>query len=164
MNQRLRETGKIDSMTKEELIAQIEAAFDGVVLGEGVGLNEATGMDDYILGDELEKLRAGDEKQDWRKISAESLDHNPTSLSFFDAEGMRFHLPAFLKDEIVRQVGENQVIFHLTALDDYMKGNYKALVSTQRKAVVAFLEWCMPQEEYERPEILIALSSYWDAN
>ena len=74
---------------------QIQDAFADVVLGEGVGLWQAQGIDDYKSLAECLILREHDEKLDWSKISVQDLNKCYSSLSFFDAQGMLFHLPAF---------------------------------------------------------------------
>src|SRR5436190_8367262 len=80
----------------QEVCRAIEAAFAGVTLGGGVGLQEAQGLDDYADDETRAAYRADDEKDDWHRIPAEALQRCNSSLSFFDAEGMRFHLPAYL--------------------------------------------------------------------
>ena len=49
---------------KQNLIRQIEAAFDGVVLGSGIGLREGQGLDDYADDKTLSAYRELDEKQE----------------------------------------------------------------------------------------------------
>ena len=80
----------------KDIQTQIQDAFTDVVLGEGVGLWQAQGIDDYKSLAECLILRERDEKLDWSKISAKDLNMCNSSLSFFDAQGMHFHLPAFL--------------------------------------------------------------------
>ena len=48
--------------------------------------------DDYEDAATCEALRLTDEKDDWSKIAVADLNQCYSSLSFFDAEGMRFHL------------------------------------------------------------------------
>lgn len=84
----------------DEVIALIDRGFDGVTLDDGIGLRESDGIDDYAGADELKRLRALDEKLDWRKIPAELLNHCNAAPSFLDAAGMRFHTPAILTSEL----------------------------------------------------------------
>src|SRR5687767_1098532 len=84
-------------LDKQSVIEEIERAFSGVRLGEGVSLREADVIDDYGSEADREKARAEDELVDWRKISEELISHYSSCLSFFDAEGMRFHLPAYMR-------------------------------------------------------------------
>jgi hypothetical protein len=84
----------------DELIEQIAAAFAGVTLGDGIGLWESDGIDDYRGADELRALRAKDEKMDWRRIPANDLSHCNAAPSFLDARGLYFHTPAFMTAEL----------------------------------------------------------------
>ncbi|TWU04550.1 DUF6714 family protein [Stieleria varia] len=81
-------------------LQQIRNAFDDVKLGDGVGILEANGLDDYAGDSELARLRKLDERNDWRNLDAELLDRYHATPSFFDARGFVFHLPAFLLAEL----------------------------------------------------------------
>ncbi len=139
----------------------IEAAFAGVTLGSGVGLPEAQGLDDYADAETRAACRAKDEKEDWHRIPAEALQRCNSSLSFFDAEGMRFHLPAYLLADLRGDYGFGMA-FCLTQTSDC--GRYFRLLSpAQRRAVRAFLLHILddPDYEFDRPHILQALDGYW---
>ena len=76
--------------------AAVREAFAGVTLGGGVGLSEAQALDDYANNE----VRAGDEKNDWAAIPVEDLNRHSGSPAFLDAEGMRFHLPAYMTADL----------------------------------------------------------------
>lgn len=139
----------------------IEAAFAGVTLGGGVGLQEAQGLDDYADAATCAAYRANDEKDDWHRIPAEALNHCNSSLSFFDAEGMRFHLPAYLLADLRGDYGCGMA-FCLTQSHDY-DCYFSLLSEAQRQAVRAFLLHILddPDYEFDRPHILRALDDYW---
>lgn len=82
-------------MTTEELIKEIKTAFENVTLQDGIGLWEAQGLDNYANNATLLKLKKQDEREDWNALSYEDLVECDSSLSFFDAKGMRFCLPNF---------------------------------------------------------------------
>ena len=86
----------MESDARASLISDITSAFAGVRLGGGVGLFEAQGLDDYADVAERKALRERDEKDAWTVFSADALNCANSSLSFFDAERMRFHLRAYL--------------------------------------------------------------------
>src|SRR5450631_1381037 len=88
----------------ERLIAEIRQAFHDVALGDGTGLWEAQSIDDYEDEKCQSKARSRDEKLDWSRISSDDLKRCDSSLSFFDANGMRFHLPAYMIDRIQRRL------------------------------------------------------------
>lgn len=148
-------------MSKDQIIESIQAAFQDVKLGDGIGLWEAQAIDDYESEDVQRKKREADEKDDWSSFSPDVLQRCHSSLSFFDANGMRFHLPAFiigsLKDDV------NDPVFHLSQLDDYARSKLATLSDDQREVVVKYLGWCLENEEfeYEHPAIQRALDEYW---
>ncbi len=149
--------------TKEQIIEKIEEAFSGVVLGEGIGLFEAQAIDDYESEEVQKKRRSEDEKMNWNSIPYEVLDNNHSSLSFFDADGMRFHLPAYIIGSIKEEVDDP--IFQLTHMTDYCKTRFETLNKPQKKAVIEYLTWCLTEdEEYELDEqnIRRALNEYWE--
>lgn len=149
-------------MSPEALCSQIRAAFANVRLGEGIGLREAQGLDDYADAQTCARYRAGDEKDDWQRLTAEALNACYSSLSFFDEAGMRFHLPAFLIAEIQGQYPQD-LVFQLAHLNDYSRAQYALLSSAQRQAVRAYLLHLLDDERYafDRPHLLRALEEYW---
>jgi hypothetical protein len=140
----------------------IEDAFAGVTLGGGVGLHEAQGLDDYADAATCAAYRANDEKDDWHRLSTEALNHCNSSLSFFDAEGMRFHLPAYLLAELRGDYGFGMT-FCLTHLSDHCRTQFALLSPAQRAAVRAFLLHIQddPDEDFHRSDITRALNEYW---
>lgn len=140
----------------------IVRAFSGVGLGGGVGLREAQAMDGYDDEATRAACRRDDERDDWRLIRPADLNRCNSSLSFFDAEGMRFHLPAFLVADL-DGVYEFGMAFHLTHLDSHGIGQYSLLSPEQRAAVRRYLQYISTEDEYafERPAILRALVEYW---
>jgi hypothetical protein len=148
-------------MDKNSIINRIEKAFSNVKLGDGIGLWEAQAIDDYESEEIQKQKRARDEKDDWTSISSDVLQRCHSSLSFFDANGMRFHLPAYIIGSLKEEIDDP--VFHLTHLDDYAKSKLTTLSSDQVKAVVNYLNWCLETQEYEyeHPMIEKALNAYW---
>jgi hypothetical protein len=144
------------------LCALIEGAFASVTLGNGVGLHEGLGHDDNADDATCAAYRAGDEKDDWRRIPVEHLRGYHSSLSFFDAEGMRFHLPAFLIADL-RGEYDCGMAFTLTHQSDHSFGRYSLLNRAQRSAVRAYLRHIVNLRDYqfERSEIEQGLAGYW---
>ena len=122
----------------DEIINQITVAFAGVDLGDGIGLLEAQGLDDYASDDERRELRSRDEKEDWRRISPADLERCYSSPSFFDSKGFVFHLPAFLIAELNDQYSYG-FIDRLVNLDRPPDGLPKLLTSLQREAIISTL-------------------------
>lgn len=144
----------------------VRKAFRGVILGKGVGLRQGHGLDDYADSETLAAHRAQDEKRDWSAIPIDELRQYSDSLSFFDAEGMRFHLPAFLLASLEGK-GPN-LTFHLTSAVGQDDTRFGLLTVEQRQAVREFLllrlrKMSQPQRGFEGPLIEDALTNYWIA-
>jgi len=148
--------------TKEQLIIKIEAAFSDVTLGNGTGLFEAQAIDDYEPEKVQIKQRKKDEKNSWKSITHNVLQDCHSSLSFFDANGMRFHLSAYIIGSIREKVDDP--LFHLTQLDDYAQSKLVALNKVQKNVVTEYLTWCLTENEYQFDckDILKALNTYWN--
>ena len=144
----------------------IRTAFAGVTLGEGVGLRQGRGLDDYADERTLASYRAQDEKDDWSAISIEDLNRYHSSLPFFDPEGMRFHLPAYLLADLEHALKIADVLFPLVYLADGAQSRFQALSGAQRDAVREFLLLRLsdPNYEFPRPMIETALRDYWKPN
>jgi hypothetical protein len=150
------------TLTRQEVASHIQEAFRGVALGNGVGLLEGQGLDDYADETTRKAYRERDEKHDWKRIPVEALNRCQSSLSFFDAEGMRFHLPAFMYAELNGDLDVG-CVFHLTHLDDYARNKLVSLSRGERRAVREFLLFLRdsPDYEFDRPQIERVLSDYW---
>jgi len=119
---------------REELIKHVFSAFKDVRLGNGVGLYEAQAIDYHAPLEKRKEFRSHDETENWIDIPLNELFRFWDSPSFFDAEGMRFHLPMYLlleleyfEDEIEKMYKEGPVQgtfpdieFHLTSVLDYL--------------------------------------------
>lgn len=149
-------------MNKESVEKEITSAFLGVSLGTGIGLWEAQAIDGYESKEVRADNREKDQKKDWRLLDYRDLQRCHSSLSFFDADGMRFHLPAFIIGSIRNEVDDP--IFHLTQLDEYSISRLKTLSNIQHKSVMMYLKWCLENDvyEFEHPSIKRSLNEYWE--
>jgi hypothetical protein len=143
------------------LCKSIREAFAGVTLGGGVGLRQAQGIDDHQDKATCARYRASDEKEDWTRIPVSELNCCNSSLSFFDAEGMRFHLPAYLIADLQGAYNFGMACC-LTQSHDF-DGHFGLLSGAQRAAVREFLLHISkePDYEFDRPHIIRALNEYW---
>lgn len=144
-----------------QVVAQIEQAFRSVRLDGGIGLWEAQGLDDYASEAELARCRLSDEKEDWRRFSSGELVRCQSSLSFFDAAGMRFHLPAFLADDL-RNLNF-QTVFSLTYDEGFSREKFALLSPEQRQAVRAYLGIVLqdPGSRCDWPKVRANLAGFW---
>ena len=145
-----------------KLILIIREAFNNVALDGGIGLSEADAIDSYKDERYREECRKKDEKHNWQAITSASLNQFNCSLSYFDAKGMKFHLPAFIIAEIK---GEYRfgMAFVLTELSDYSESRFALLSKEQKAAVKLFLEYLLenPEYQFEQPAIKLAIENYW---
>ncbi|WP_165246939.1 DUF6714 family protein [Paludisphaera soli] len=79
-----------------ELIRRIREAFAGVSRGEGETIHQA--HLEGIFGRDARWAAEGakDPESDWTEVPDWKLEQGASTLTFFDLEGWRFYLPAFL--------------------------------------------------------------------
>ena len=88
-----------DAMSNEPLIAliaEITAAFDGVSRENGITLHQAIAIDDWKTPEEQLAARRFDIDQDWQDVPNDAIVACESALSFLDAKGFRYYLPAFM--------------------------------------------------------------------
>ncbi len=151
---------------KDRVVGLVRSAFQGVTLGAGIGLHQGQGLDDYADERTLASYRAQDEKHDWSAIPVGALDRCYSSLSFFDADGMRFHLPAYLIADLECSLQTADILFHLVSVKHGAASRFDTLSPAQREAVREFLLLRLSDShrEFERPMIEAALRDYWTAH
>ena len=133
-------------------------SFADVKLGNGVGLFEAQAIDDYADIATREKYREKDEKLDWTKISANDLSYCNSSLSFFDAEGMRFNLPAYLIAELSGDYNFS-LVFDLSW---HESKRFSLFNKEQKNAVLKYLYLIAehPDYSYQKKRIMEAIKKW----
>jgi len=148
-------------MDKVKLIHEISEAFKDVELQDGIGLHEANAIDNYAQEKYRTECRQMDEKFNWKIINSEDLNKCNASLSYFDAKGMRFHLPAFMIAEIKREYSFTISYTLTNHLDDTTR--FELLSIRQRYVIKLFLEYILNDSDYEfeKPEIKTAIEKYW---
>lgn len=150
------------------LLRLIEEAFQGVELGNGVSLHETVVLDRYGDPEERRAAREADEKQDWRKLVGDPELIRPTSrdgltagmggLSFYDAAGLRFYLPAYLSlvvkdpDTVGAQQVAGDLLFHLShaVMSDFNRERLALLSAAQRACVREVLKYL--RNLYDSPD------------
>jgi len=168
-------------MNKNEIIKLIEKAFEYVHLGNGIGLMKAQAIDDYQTEEAVQKARELDEMTEWKNIRPEALDQCCSSLSFFDAEGMRFHIPAYLICDLNGHLKTADPVFVLWyGLDvkntdggnsskeegtlkwwNYANERFSILNVDQRNAVREYLRYKMSRDDIYKVNIERELENYW---
>jgi hypothetical protein len=158
---------------RQRLLRSIEQAFAGVQLGEGVSLHETVVIDHYGGQQERRAARAPDEKHDWRKLIGDPGLAEITGvggLSFYDAAGLHFHLPAYLSLAVTdfESVEASHVLgslmFQLTAGCEYSLERFSVLDTAQRQCVREVLVFLRDEYELVDAELDQAIEGYWSSD
>jgi hypothetical protein len=166
------------TMTREELRAELRSAFGGVPFPSHQGLRGSMAMDRYASDEEVRSITANEDVHgEWWEIPREELRSAALALSYLDAAGVLFYLPAYL-DMALDDVGKRslQVLYMVdVGIDDsdpglraYREGRLKPLNDAQRKVCVRVLQFLRsqlvddPSTEFEREVIDRTLEDpYW---
>ena len=83
---------------RDELIAEIERAFDGVSREDGITLHQAEAMDDYYKpADRVAFARLKDRESRWQDVPDRDIERYRVILSYADAKALRYYLPAYMR-------------------------------------------------------------------
>jgi len=160
------------SERQQQLLAAIEAAFRGVELGGGVSLHQTVAIDDYA-GPEAERSAwDADERHDWRRLVADpelARISGVGGLSFYDAVGLRFHLPAYLSLAVIDWEAKASddvlgcLLYHLTSLSEYNCGRFAIFSAEQRRCVADALTFIRDEHDpwLYRADIDRAIAEFW---
>jgi len=168
---------------QRELLRLIEQAFKCVEPGDGIGLHESVVIDDRGGPEGRRAVRSLDEKHDWRKLIDDPELRRPNvngitggGMCFFDAEGIRFYLPAYLSVVVMDPEGEQDggsiigdLLIHLTSpqFKEYnQQHRFTALNTFQRSCVAEVLRYLrdvydIPSNEWRVWDIERAIEDYW---
>lgn len=130
-----------------DAVKQIVDAFTEVSLGNGVSLREADVIDHYGTDHERADARKQDELQDWQRIPDEDIENHSSVLCFMDDEGLRFHLPAYMRFTL-RRYRESESwstgsSLRLLCDPDCIKQLLAYLTGQQFDAIKTFLNTCL---------------------
>ncbi len=144
------------------VLKEIEQAFEGVTLGDGISLREAEVIDDYGSAEDRAEARARDETEDWRKIPDEVIEAAADALCFMDPAGLRFHLPAYMHFALRRcedsdSRSTDAAIYRLTDSEGIEKLR-QVLTHRQIGAVLAFLSAVADTDSFDTHQRRIGLA------
>lgn len=129
------------------LIREVEVAFDGVALGNGVSLHQARALDKRASDAEVAAARPMDTEERWQDVPDEKIDRLADTLPFMDAEGFRFYLPRFMLFALKHSGGSQysnswacDTAIYWSDLRD-TTGKHALLTQEQRDALRAFGEF-----------------------
>jgi len=141
-------------MNVEELKSVIRKVFHGVKLEDGVSLKQGEICDNYGKdnnGREVTKIEylnipKSEITDNWESLTLEYLDQYPT-LSYQDAKGFRYYIPAFLLSLLSfydsgssRSIGTLSSLYpEMGQLFEYHMSQYSLLNPEQRQAIALYL-------------------------
>ncbi len=160
---------------QRELLRLIERVFRGVELGDGVSLHETVIIDDYGDLEERRSAREPDEKHDWRKLVGDPELKRVSGMSFYDAAGLRFHLPAYLSLAVSDADGTDasnvlaDLLYTLTHIPEFNRERFAVLSVPQRACVREVLKYLrnlhdLPENAPIIAELDQAVEGYWAAD
>lgn len=137
----------MNSPQTNNAINQIVESFVRVTLGNGVSVREADVIDGYGTESERAAARERDEIHDWQRIPDEDIENHSSVLCFMDDDGLRFHLPAYMRFTLCRyreseSISADATIYRLcdpNCIDRLLVH----LTNQQINAIKAFLTTCL---------------------
>ncbi len=155
-------------LDKKKVLKQLEEAFKGITLEDGVSLGETIELDDFRKIPKDSIARGNDETNDWKELTRRK-DFQKTcwngGVTFFDAKGFRFHLPAYLTLDLRSNVlGDitQLVISNLTKPHKEREEGFTIFSEQQRAAVYNAVMYIHKYEIYPlNEEEYSGLHRYW---
>lgn len=154
-------------MTK--VIKLIEETFKDVRRDGGVTLHQMDVLDAY--GSELEFKEAGlkDTETTWQEIPSGKLSTFQLSITFLDAKGFRFYLPAFMRHALLTFGSDHGIegdgvinSLYRGPEDDFRKENFRLLATEERECIAAFLHILAIADPDGSSEARRGLKKGWD--
>lgn len=134
------------SVSHEEqlLLEQINSAFDGVMLEDGIGLMTTELLDMHAPAEVCNAIAPYEERTDWRRITPSMIRACWCALIFTDPKGYRFLLPAWLTLHICGQLETCDPMDYLPLVPENW-GSYESqavlLNDPQLESVINYIEY-----------------------
>lgn len=140
----------------------LRTAFAGVQLDGGTTLHEAELIDDYGLDTERNDPIRNLPYTTWEALPRPVLERfRPTS--FFDARGVRFHLPAYMA--LALEDADGDLVHWLTPpsgeLADWWEGKFSLIDADQAAAILAFLHFIRRYGDAVFADDTLPAIAYW---
>ena len=142
----------------------------GVSRGNGVTLHEARAIDDYKSEPERKNARKLDKDNSWDEVPDADIEHYYDVFSFFDVEGFRYYLPAYMiwaikHFEVSESCSSDNVIYVLTRSTILIERDTQAFNSfnpAQCRAICHFLKFMVSNPMFADADAAKeALDEYW---
>ena len=148
----------------ELLIKRIQNAFAGTQLEDGVTIHEAHLDGCYLKEEDRLEARAKDTEVDWSEVPDWKIERFPSALSFFDVQGWRFYIPAYmiwtLKNwRTTNLIVADYVVWEFDPTTDSSLPRYESLSAEQAYAAYWFVKFFCDYSGDE--ESRHAMDAYW---
>jgi hypothetical protein len=153
-----------------ELIAEIEASFAKVELGNGLSLHQARAMDLLQSPEEVLEARPLDIETRWQDIPDSKVDEFHYALTFMDPDSLRFHLPRFMVFALENPGLDTPAVDAAVYACDFgeemeqdVLAQFNSMSRDQMKTIAHFLVHIAEakDEDYDTMVAAIALDSFW---
>ncbi len=163
---------------RDALVKDIRAAFSDVSRKGGTSLAEVEPLDAGASERQCKRIRAEQRDKHWSEVDLRKHDPCGIGMSFLDPIGFRYHLPAYMIDQLTignhdidevehdDWMGQQSVLFRLCDPDDFSKDRFDLLSLAQRSVVARFLALnleLMQSTHFEgKPDdVYLALINIW---
>jgi len=135
---------------KQKVLEQIESAFKEVVLGEGIGINQADRIETKERDVLIQKGRNLDRMwwKSWREIEDKYISSYSSVMYYMDAQGRKWALPAYMRYAINHyQEGSFSIEMTLYILEEGEKtmGTLERYTPEQKRAIASFLKFMVDE-------------------
>jgi hypothetical protein len=154
----------------EEIRDEIRNAFAGVMLGDGISLEQTKIIDDYGRGCSAEEFAALPLKEvtdDWTKIPDAVLDE-AECLAHLDSAGFQYYIPALMIRLLDNYDSGSMMsigtLSGLSANSPYYLERYSELSASQQHAIARYvkaLPTLVDLDTEDRTELKRAFEIYW---
>lgn len=175
---RLDESRQALRSKRDQLVEDIRAAFADVTRKGGNSLAEVELLDAGASERECKRIRAQQRDKHWSEVDLRKHDPYGNGPAFLDPIGFRYHLPAFLIDQLTvgnhdidgvdhdPWMGQDTIVFSLTSMSELNVEKQSLLNSSQRECVARFLALnmeLMQSTHFEgKPDnVYLALMTIW---
>lgn len=175
---RMNETRPTLQAKRDVLVEDIRAAFSDVSRKGGTSLAEVEPLDAGANELQCKRIRAQQRDKHWSEVDLRKHDPSGVGMCFLDPIGFRYHLPAYMIDQLtvgnhdIDEVehdewkGQQAVMFHLCDPDDFLKERFDLLSKAQRCVVARFLALNMALQqsthfEGKPDDVYLALINIW---
>jgi hypothetical protein len=141
------------TITAEDVILEIERAFDGVAREDGITLHEAVALDDYASDAGRTQARLRDTESRWQDVPTEDIEREYTIFSFLDDKGFKYYLPAYMtwmlrNFDHTHSASLDSTIYSLEP-SSYFSKRSTLFNLAQSTAILHFLEFFMTDERFD---------------